>query len=90
MQEEEDEFLGDKYYDKTKCFFDNISSDLKPRYGVLRPTPSVKVCAGLKIVDPQENLGGGEEAQHGNIWSPRTFPEGKRIQGQRSWRVEHR
>lgn len=23
--------LGDKYYDKTKCFFDNISSDLKPR-----------------------------------------------------------
>lgn len=30
MQEEE-ELLGDKYYDKTKCFFDNISSDLKPR-----------------------------------------------------------
>lgn len=31
-QEEEEEILGDKYYDKTKCFFDNISSDLKPRY----------------------------------------------------------
>ncbi|XP_020489446.2 protein LSM14 homolog B [Labrus bergylta] len=29
MQEEES--LGDKYYDKAKCFFDNISSDLKPR-----------------------------------------------------------
>ncbi|KAG7229630.1 hypothetical protein INR49_012674, partial [Caranx melampygus] len=28
---EEEETLGDKYYDKTKCFFDNISSDLKPR-----------------------------------------------------------
>lgn len=27
----EEEALGDKYYDKTKCFFDNISSDLKPR-----------------------------------------------------------
>ncbi|KAK9529449.1 hypothetical protein VZT92_013540 [Zoarces viviparus] len=23
--------LGEKYYDKAKCFFDNISSDLKPR-----------------------------------------------------------
>lgn len=23
--------LGDKYYDKAKSFFDNISSDLKPR-----------------------------------------------------------
>lgn len=32
--EEEEEFLGDKFYDKTKCFFDNISSDLKPRYGL--------------------------------------------------------
>lgn len=30
-EEEEEEALGDKYYDKTKCFFDNISSDLKPR-----------------------------------------------------------
>ncbi|XP_070758896.1 protein LSM14 homolog B-like [Enoplosus armatus] len=29
MQEEAT--LGDKYYDKAKCFFDNISSDLKPR-----------------------------------------------------------
>ncbi|GAA6221821.1 protein LSM14 homolog B-like [Lates japonicus] len=28
---EEEETLGDKYYDKAKCFFDNISSDLKPR-----------------------------------------------------------
>lgn len=28
---QEKENLGDKYYDKTKCFFDNISSDLKPR-----------------------------------------------------------
>lgn len=28
---EEEESLGDKYYDKAKCFFDNISSDLKPR-----------------------------------------------------------
>lgn len=28
---QEKESLGDKYYDKTKCFFDNISSDLKPR-----------------------------------------------------------
>ncbi|XP_033482855.2 protein LSM14 homolog B-like [Epinephelus lanceolatus] len=29
MQEEDT--VGDKYYDKAKCFFDNISSDLKPR-----------------------------------------------------------
>ncbi|XP_038551453.1 protein LSM14 homolog B-like isoform X2 [Micropterus salmoides] len=29
MQEEETP--GEKYYDKAKCFFDNISSDLKPR-----------------------------------------------------------
>uniref|UniRef100_UPI0037E77861 protein LSM14 homolog B-like n=1 Tax=Semicossyphus pulcher TaxID=241346 RepID=UPI0037E77861 len=28
---QEEETLGDKYYDKAKCFFDNISSDLKPR-----------------------------------------------------------
>uniref|UniRef100_A0A8C6U1F2 LSM family member 14B n=1 Tax=Neogobius melanostomus TaxID=47308 RepID=A0A8C6U1F2_9GOBI len=28
---QEKEGVGDKYYDKTKCFFDNISSDLKPR-----------------------------------------------------------
>ncbi|XP_008318430.1 protein LSM14 homolog B-like isoform X2 [Cynoglossus semilaevis] len=28
---EEVETPGDKYYDKAKCFFDNISSDLKPR-----------------------------------------------------------
>ncbi|XP_054472930.1 protein LSM14 homolog B-B-like [Anoplopoma fimbria] len=28
MQEDS---LGEKYYDKAKCFFDNISSDLKPR-----------------------------------------------------------
>ncbi|XP_039972294.1 protein LSM14 homolog B-B-like [Xiphias gladius] len=28
---EEEETLSDKYYDKAKCFFDNISSDLKPR-----------------------------------------------------------
>lgn len=32
MQEEEEETLGDKFYDKTKCFFDNISSELKPRW----------------------------------------------------------
>ena len=31
MQDEEDT-LGEKYYDKAKCFFDNISSDLKPRW----------------------------------------------------------
>ncbi|XP_034068223.1 LOW QUALITY PROTEIN: protein LSM14 homolog B-B-like [Gymnodraco acuticeps] len=30
VQEEEDT-QGEKYYDKAKCFFDNISSDLKPR-----------------------------------------------------------
>lgn len=29
---QEEETLGDKYYDKTKCFFDNISSDLQPRW----------------------------------------------------------
>ncbi|TNM88616.1 hypothetical protein fugu_004870 [Takifugu bimaculatus] len=29
--QEEKEILGEKYYDKTKCFFDKISSDLKPR-----------------------------------------------------------
>lgn len=28
---QEEESRGDKYYDKAKCFFDNISSDLKPR-----------------------------------------------------------
>nr|XP_046240567.1 protein LSM14 homolog B-like [Scatophagus argus] len=27
----QEETLGDKYYDKAKCFFDNISSELKPR-----------------------------------------------------------
>uniref|UniRef100_H3C9Q2 LSM family member 14B n=1 Tax=Tetraodon nigroviridis TaxID=99883 RepID=H3C9Q2_TETNG len=35
QEEEEEDFLGDKYYDKTKCFFDNISSDLKPRLMLL-------------------------------------------------------
>ncbi|KAI4826528.1 hypothetical protein KUCAC02_029974 [Chaenocephalus aceratus] len=30
VQEEEDT-QGEKYYDKAKCFFDNISTDLKPR-----------------------------------------------------------
>lgn len=30
MQEEGT--LGDKYYDKAKCFFDNTSSDIKPRW----------------------------------------------------------
>ncbi|XP_059185592.1 protein LSM14 homolog B-like isoform X2 [Centropristis striata] len=29
--QQEDDAHGEKYYDKTKCFFDNISSDLKPR-----------------------------------------------------------
>lgn len=29
--EQEEEPLRDKYYDKAKCFFDNVSSDLKPR-----------------------------------------------------------
>ena len=49
------------------------------------------VCAALKFApDHQENLGRGEEAEHGNLWRPRTFPEGKRIQGQRSRRVERR
>ncbi|XP_067360529.1 protein LSM14 homolog B-like isoform X3 [Channa argus] len=28
---QEEETLGDKYYDKAKCFFDNISSESKPR-----------------------------------------------------------
>ncbi|XP_029287290.1 protein LSM14 homolog B-B-like [Cottoperca gobio] len=28
---QEEDTLGEKYYDKAKCFFDNISSDLKPR-----------------------------------------------------------
>ncbi|XP_013874787.1 protein LSM14 homolog B [Austrofundulus limnaeus] len=28
---QEEETLMEKYYDKAKCFFDNISSDLKPR-----------------------------------------------------------
>lgn len=30
---QEEDSLGDKYYNKAKCFFDNISSDLKPRWG---------------------------------------------------------
>ncbi|AWP03306.1 Protein LSM14 -like B isoform 3 [Scophthalmus maximus] len=30
-EEEAEETPTDKYYDKAKCFFDNISSDLKPR-----------------------------------------------------------
>ncbi|KAK5872936.1 hypothetical protein PBY51_013594 [Eleginops maclovinus] len=30
LQEDEDT-LGEKFYDKAKCFFDNISSDLKPK-----------------------------------------------------------
>ncbi|XP_029358740.1 protein LSM14 homolog B-like [Echeneis naucrates] len=30
-EEEDEETLGDKYYNKAKCFFDNISSGLKPR-----------------------------------------------------------
>ncbi|KAM8914488.1 protein LSM14 homolog B-like [Spinachia spinachia] len=29
--QQEEEALGEKYYDKAKCFFDKISSDLKPR-----------------------------------------------------------
>lgn len=29
----DEENLGDKYYNKAKCFFDNISSDNKPRWG---------------------------------------------------------
>lgn len=57
-QEEEEEILGDKYYDKTKCFFDNISSDLKPRYPALISASSFKICGALKfIVVHQENLG---------------------------------
>ncbi|KAI3370400.1 hypothetical protein L3Q82_025164, partial [Scortum barcoo] len=28
----QEDILGEKYYDKAKCFFDNISSDLKPRW----------------------------------------------------------
>uniref|UniRef100_A0A672IS11 LSM family member 14B n=1 Tax=Salarias fasciatus TaxID=181472 RepID=A0A672IS11_SALFA len=28
---QEEETIGEKFYDKAKCFFDNISSDLKPR-----------------------------------------------------------
>ncbi|XP_068576339.1 protein LSM14 homolog B-like isoform X2 [Cebidichthys violaceus] len=28
---QEDNTVGEKYYDKAKCFFDNVSSDLKPR-----------------------------------------------------------
>lgn len=31
-EEEAEETPTDKYYDKAKCFFDNISSDLKPRW----------------------------------------------------------
>lgn len=31
-EQEEEEPLRDKYYDKAKCFFDNVSSDLKPRW----------------------------------------------------------
>lgn len=27
----EEETLAEKYYNKAKCFFDNISSDPKPR-----------------------------------------------------------
>lgn len=28
---QEEDTQGVKYYDKAKCFFDNISADLKPR-----------------------------------------------------------
>lgn len=28
---QEEETLPEKYYNKSKCFFDNVSSDLKPR-----------------------------------------------------------
>ncbi|XP_058488005.1 protein LSM14 homolog B-like [Solea solea] len=31
VMEDEEEPQSDKYYDKAKCFFDNVSSDLKPR-----------------------------------------------------------
>lgn len=27
----QEDSIGEKYYDKAKCFFDNISSDLTPR-----------------------------------------------------------
>lgn len=31
QESQEEETVGEKFYDKTKCFFDNISADLKPR-----------------------------------------------------------
>lgn len=56
-----------------------------------QPTSLVKICRAMTfVVVHQENLGRGEEAEHGNIWSPRTLPEGKRIQGPSSRRVGRR
>ena len=44
----EEETLGDKYYDKAKCFFDNISSDLKPRLWCVITCPVTSGVCFLK------------------------------------------
>jgi len=39
----QEDSIGEKYYDKAKCFFDNISSDLTPRWLCNRLPASLEV-----------------------------------------------
>lgn len=89
----DEENLGDKYYNKAKCFFDNISSDTKPRWGkallLLSNLNGLLMVFSMCIFFPlQENhLGGGEKVEHGNIRSAGPLPARPRIQGPGTWRA---
>lgn len=64
----EEETLMEKYYDKAKCFFDNISSDLKPRWFLSWPFLSV-VFVVLCIVKMQLILLGEPPGQKRKSWT---------------------
>lgn len=84
--------LKDKYYDKAKCFYDNISSDLKPRWicrvccsdSTAFPECVVTNSDASRLLCPQEDhVGRREKVEHRDFRSSRTLPEGPRVQTQR-------
>lgn len=46
--------------------------------------------AAVSVHPQEDHMGGGEEVEHGNIWSTRPPPERQRVQGPRTQSAEHR
>ncbi len=78
----EEDPLGPKcFYNKAKCFFDNVSSELKSRYEALVCLAGAFPRSNLSLCLQAYHVGRGEEAERGDLRGPWAVSEGPWVSG---------